>query len=438
MLRIGCSEKILDVPLFAELYGYGPFAGRRNRGVNDPLYCRAAVFDDGRSKAVLVYSDLCSIAAEAAAEMRAELAEKFGLAPENIAFTATHTHTGPLLGTVNDGIGVGYPDPAFQNTWRSAVRECVGRALKDEEEIVRTEAGAAPVSHLIARNRAVKDGPVDPAIRWIRFFRADGSSKLLIHSHGIHGVSFNGQCDRLVSADWMGAANRLIREMKLADFPIFLQGASGDINPLVPDPAERGTPAAPVSIAKLYLDDLARGLENGTALGDTRISCRMETCALPVVTQTAEELRSDAAALVDVTKNMGEAHRNWAKNLAARLNEMAILAERGELKIPEGVFQTFSTGDASICFIPGELFIGPGIEILRRSTARFPMLSTCSNGHFGYFFSRECAERFPSITCYSDNTGYGFYEMYGYMAKLQFKFQNNIADFVIGRFIKGK
>ena len=39
---IGAAENILEVPLFAELGGYGPFRGRRNWGVRDdhapPIY----------------------------------------------------------------------------------------------------------------------------------------------------------------------------------------------------------------------------------------------------------------------------------------------------------------------------------------------------------------------------------------------------------------
>ena len=37
-IRFGAAENIVEVPLFAELGGYGPFHGRRNIGVRDPLY----------------------------------------------------------------------------------------------------------------------------------------------------------------------------------------------------------------------------------------------------------------------------------------------------------------------------------------------------------------------------------------------------------------
>ena len=52
ILRVGCSDAEIPVPLFTELYGYGPFLGRRNRGVRDPLHCRVASFFDGNERLI--------------------------------------------------------------------------------------------------------------------------------------------------------------------------------------------------------------------------------------------------------------------------------------------------------------------------------------------------------------------------------------------------
>ena len=71
MFKIGCSEGILEVPLFVELYGYGMFQGRRNLGVHDPLYCRVCFFDDGKNRAMIISSDLCTMDQLYCAELRA-------------------------------------------------------------------------------------------------------------------------------------------------------------------------------------------------------------------------------------------------------------------------------------------------------------------------------------------------------------------------------
>ena len=75
----------MEVPLFTELYGYGHFASRRNTGVYEPLYCRAFTFYDGRHRAVIVYSDLCTTDDQFARELRAQIATRLRIRPEGIA-----------------------------------------------------------------------------------------------------------------------------------------------------------------------------------------------------------------------------------------------------------------------------------------------------------------------------------------------------------------
>ena len=55
---VGAAENTVEVPLFAELGGYGPFKGRRNIGVRDPLYCRVLTVFDGVRRNVLVITDM--------------------------------------------------------------------------------------------------------------------------------------------------------------------------------------------------------------------------------------------------------------------------------------------------------------------------------------------------------------------------------------------
>ncbi|MBR4666784.1 MAG: hypothetical protein IKO93_23145, partial [Lentisphaeria bacterium] len=79
MFQTGCAEQQLDVPLFAELCGYGQFLGRRNRGIHDPLFCRVFSFNDNGERAMIVYTDICSTDDVYAREMRGKLACRFGI-----------------------------------------------------------------------------------------------------------------------------------------------------------------------------------------------------------------------------------------------------------------------------------------------------------------------------------------------------------------------
>ncbi|MBT7163875.1 MAG: hypothetical protein HN904_13930, partial [Victivallales bacterium] len=79
-MRVGCAERVIETPLFVELYGYGPFLGRRNRGVRDPLRCRAASFDDDDQRVLILANDLVTMSRSGAWEIRQGIAGKANIA----------------------------------------------------------------------------------------------------------------------------------------------------------------------------------------------------------------------------------------------------------------------------------------------------------------------------------------------------------------------
>ncbi|MCQ2379043.1 MAG: hypothetical protein MJ016_07565 [Victivallaceae bacterium] len=430
-LRVGVAEKELEVPLFAELYGYGPYCERRASVVHDPVYVRAYSFFDGKKRALVIYTDTCSTEDEYAREMRAKLASRYRLDPDGIAFVATHTHSSPALtnrSVQSSGIAV----PEFQDTWRRAVLETAGKALADEEEIADVTAGKAPLEKPISRNRVDRKANItDPAIRWVRFRRADGSTKLLIHNHGAHGICCNGALFKEVSADWMGCANSLVKEKKLADMPLFLLGPAGDINP-VNTCLDTGDASGNEKTATPYIEYLAADLEKGEKIDASEISYQLETVELPTVKQTAAELRSDAQALRDTDKRLGTQY--WVRN-ANRLDEMAVLVDRGADLGAKTDFQVIRIGDFGIFFVPGELYIGPGKKLLDNAKVKYPLVATVSNGNGAYFFDEASAKRYPDATT-KDNAVFGFYEIYIYMHLHRFKYQDTIGDFVVDRLLQ--
>jgi len=422
MFKIGCSENILEVPLFAELYGYGPFQGRRNLGVHDPLYCRAVYFDDGKNHAMVISSDLCTMDQLYCAELRAVISSRFHIVPECIAFTATHTHSGPALGTLN-GIGFGEPDPRFQETWKKTVVRTAEEAFLNPEEISGAEAGRAPLTRKLGKNRVEPEkNATDESIRWIRFLRPDGSCKILLHSHGIHGIAMNLPFHKLVSADWMGAANRKIKERSLASMPLFFLGPCGDVNTCTSCHELNNDTAADV-IADQYLADLENSLNaGGEKITDLAIRGMLKTCEFPVVEQSAESLRKDAETFQEISVQ----HSN-------RLVEMAIALERGaNLKVMNDLQVIRFGKEISFLFIPGEYFVEDGAALMARAQAKYSFAVTVANGKGGYFPSESDMKRYPDIqsalNC-PNNCRFGFYEIYCYAGMLHFKYQDHIAEF---------
>ena len=428
MFKIGCAEEIVEAPLFAELYGYGMFQGRRNLATHDPLYCRAFCFNDGNTRSMIIYTDTCITPDEYARKMRAELTRIYRIPPENIAFIATHTHSAPVLG-FNSGVGFGAPDVPFQENWKQAVLKVAEKAFLSEEEIEYAEVGKTPLTEKLGVNRIeVEKNITDDSIRFIRFVRKDGSCKVLLHNHGIHGIAMNGNWARLVSADWMGAANALIKEEKLADMPLFMLGPCGDVNTVTACSILNNDQGAAV-IGRKYVDDLKKGMAaGGEKITDLTNSGALSTFKFPVKEQTIDELKEDEVHFAEVTKQH-----------ALRMREMIILAEKGYDLNTYHDLQVIKMGPISFFFIPGEYFVEDGANLMKNSSNTFAFAAEVANGDGKYFPSEADMKRYPDVrsihTC-KNTCAFGFYEIYGYPGAMRYKYQDNVASFVAENLLK--
>ena len=416
--KVGVAEIELHVPLFAELYGYGPFSGRRNWGTRDPLFCRALSFNDGNRRNLIIVSDACVTDDEDARSLRAGIAEELGIEPSGIMIAGTHTHSGPAMSL---GIGWGEMHEDYLKHWRETVRETARRAVTTEENVT-AEGGCAPLTQKLGVNRVNPEWPTDPTIRWIKFIRPDGSVKALLHNHGMHGVVF-GCTNRLVSADWMGEVNRRIKKQKLAEVPFYIYGAAGDINTGIVGGDEEELER----IGSAYINDLIRGMEaGGEPLQISPVLSSLEKTELPTV-------QSDSKTMHDIANKINTEH----PYLSDRLIEMSILAKDGRSFPVVPDLQALKMGDIGIYAFPGEPFYALGKRIMDESPDKFPMAAAVANGNGRYFPTPETFDLFPDI--FSAKTGiFGFYEIFQGAGRFMPPYQRNIAEFIVNALLNLK
>jgi hypothetical protein len=413
-VKVGCVEKKLNVPLFAELYGYGPFLGRRNIGERDPLYCRALSFYDGHRRNLVIATDAVVSDDLDSQILRAQISNELKIDPSGIMFTATHTHSGPAMSL---GIGWGERCPEYLDHWRETVLSAAREVIKTEEE-VKVFAGRAPLSKKVGLNRVdpVKN-ETDPDIRWIKFVRKDGSVKTLLHNHAMHGVVY-GPKQLRVSADWMGDVNRQIKERKLAEIPFFFLGTAGDINVIWSQPPENRDPNL-LEISNFYTDELEKDLNNGQELKLDSIESVLENFEFPTQIMSSEEMRKTAESI-----------KERIPLLYNRLIEMATLSDQGaDFRVLKDL-QVLRMGDLAFYAFPGEPFLELGQRIMAESPFKFPVAISVANGNGRYFPSKETFNRFPSITMLKDWGEYGFYEIHAGAGRYMPKYKDNIADFI--------
>ncbi len=434
-VKVGCAENIIEVPLFAELGGYGPFLGRRNRGVRDPLYARVLTVNDGDNRNVVIVTDTISSSELECRRLRVELASEFAIDPECIMFVATHTHS--AAGVASCDIGYGEPNQEFCQNWRSTIRKSLMEALANEEP-VRAFAGRATIrKQLGSRRTTSEDKHTDPEIRWIKMQREDGSVKVLIHNHSMHGVVFGPQ--PLVSADWMGDANRKIKERKLAEIGFFLYGTAGDVNVIW----THKTPERDKNlewISESYVNDLEADLANGEEVQLSPVKGSLKAVTFPTEKVDPVEYREIAEKIISKVPDRYARPNNQEEKLLFfthdRLLEMAILAERGkEFRVMKDL-QALRMGDIAIYAVPGEPFLAVGEELRARSPFKFPIAVSVANGDAGYFPTPEMFKQYPSIFSSDDFGAFGFYEVWFGQGMHRPKFKPNIIEHIVSNLLK--
>ncbi len=206
--------------------------------LNDPLYAKVLVLDDGTTRLAIITMDTVGIGGEF------DLSEEFfpnlkkRLAGElNIPWVlvnASHTHTvGPML------CGEAVVRERTFDAVRQAAAELVevkvgaGTGFEDRIMINRTLRLKNGKGWTVRQSipsppdeEVEKLGPVDPEIGIIRIDRLDGKPFAIVYNFACHPLI--GVPGGKVTANYPGFASGVIEEMTGA-MALFLQGAGGDI-----------------------------------------------------------------------------------------------------------------------------------------------------------------------------------------------------------------
>ena len=214
--------------------------------VDDPLYARVMVLDDGKTRVAIVALDVLSVRWPMAEAIR-DRAEKVGIPRGNVMVAATHNHTGPPVSAP----GLATKDFKYIDELVEKVGTAMGRAV---DSLAPARIGIASgiesrvsfIRRCIMKDGSTKTHPqpsaaircpesvLDPEVGVIAV--KDTRDKLLgmVVSFTCH-PTHNGGEPRL-SAGWPGALCDSIKEFISSDVvPVFLNGALGDIhhsNPL--------------------------------------------------------------------------------------------------------------------------------------------------------------------------------------------------------------
>jgi neutral/alkaline ceramidase-like enzyme len=240
MVEVGYGSGDITPDVGTPLSGFASRAGRPSLVVEDRLAAHAVAFRDGERTQVLVSLDLLGLDS-ALTRLCAEPVMKLVGRTSAVVIVCTHTHSGPpVLGLV----GEADPAPEYIARLVSGIEQAAAIALSSLRPASMSIAafdlvGLTQNRRLVLddgqvvmqaeASRIVRRGPVDPAATVLAWHDESGKAICGAVHLACHPVSLTTQG---ISGDLAGQLARSVGA-SLGAPCLFLQGASGDVNPTV-------------------------------------------------------------------------------------------------------------------------------------------------------------------------------------------------------------
>jgi hypothetical protein len=228
-LRAGAARTIITPPKKIYTIGYGDRT-KGNIGVHDDLTATALYLDDGGTRLAIVAVDILCLNEYIVDSMRAGVGDGIAL-----VVCCSHTHSGPI----------GYADKhsgRLEQRYIDSLVENVSQAVRQAAADARpAKLGWSQGEAFIAVNRREKQadgtmiigedpkGVADRSLQVVSVTAEDGERIATLVNFACHGTVF-GPDNLLISADWIGVMRSEV-EKELGGLGLFLQGATGNLNP---------------------------------------------------------------------------------------------------------------------------------------------------------------------------------------------------------------
>jgi neutral ceramidase len=425
--RAGAAARSLTPPLGLPMPGFV----RSQDGASGwglPLETTALVLDSGATRVVLCGVDTLCIQAPEVDRLRQRVARVSEAQQAGVLLNWNHTHRAPpssrefvtrsgLLATDGDARFDEYAD-FLAGQVVAVARDAVARL-----EPARIAWGVGAVDHLSVnrRDRAPNgavvhgwraDGLLDRQVVSLQARRRDASAIATLVGFGCHTVSV-GMDVPAYSSDYPGALRRAVRSSTGGE-AVFMQGAGGNVNPLLAfndsetEAVRMGERLALEAVHSLadrsaWPRQLVRRMdaslvpminfrfENASAEAPS-LAAAEERLAFPLLpAPSIDEVRAiharhTAAASEAAARGAGPAerlgllyHAKWARRLAEDLEAGRVASSA------EGPVNAIRIGDGAIVTGPGEVFTEIGMAVKERSPGRPTLYCGYTNGAVSYF-----------------------------------------------------
>ena len=395
--------------------GYGQTDKRLHANVLDKIYATClAITDEEGETVILFHTDLINSSQHE--DVRAQVEQATGVPKDHIVLGSTHTHSSVDQGNPKSG--------AWKGIFVQRCVEAAQAAMADRAD-AEIYIGSEKTEHMnFVRHYLMNDGtyfgdnfgstasgykehaePNDPELQVVKFLRGtdDDEVKDIILTNYQGHPCITGGIDKLdMSADYIGGTRTYI-EYQTKDHFIFFLGASGNQNVKTYLPGEPAPPTDHNAYGMQLGQVIQKAMENMTKIENTKISCT-EYVFTGKTDHSQDHKVEDAKKVKELYDRTDRATGNV---LAHELGFTSVYDASGTIRkaqLPETMdmpIMAISVGDLAFAIAPYEMFAAHGMYIKENSPAKMTIISTCSNGGYGYIPTNLAFD----YVCYESTTG---------------------------------
>lgn len=426
-MKAGFSKVCINPPYGAPIVGY--YEERFVKGIHDDLFARAAAFDDGEKKAVIIAVDVCLLAQKYYDACKKAIKEATGICEDAIFINCSHTHTGPLIG--KDFASTKTSSASYDEFFVNSVRDAAVYAVADLSDAKIETASSEAKNISFVRRYRMKDGGVqtnpgvnnpnidhalgapNETVKLVKIKR-EAADDIVMVNFGTHPDSVGGE---YISADYMGYVCDIIEKAIPNTKCMFLLGCQGDVNHVNVHPTK-----GEAAISKIDFDGVPRSNEHSEHMG------RIIAGAALSVYSICEEVKTDKISCAFSKVILPSHQENDRIEEATKIHELYVSGRASELPFKEMELTTavaeaerilklqngpesfdfflsaIKVGDLVFAGIGGEAFTEIGTRICGASPFKETVLCCLTNSAGGYI---------PTRTAYSE----GGYEARGSQLK---------------------
>ena len=324
--RAGAASVSITPQTSIWMSGYGS-RDKPSQGVVQDLYTKALAIEDADGEQVVfMTSDIIGLTAKLSASVAERVSEKTGLPRSAILMTASHTHTGPVVG---ENLKTMYDLPAEEwETIREYTRDLEDKMVSvilsalENLEPAKLERGNGTAG--FAMNRRVftpthvsmRDNPigaVDRDVPVLKVTDAQGKLKSILFGYACHNTTLSNY---EICGDYAGYTQEYLQERHPDAVALFFSGCGADANP---------SPRTGLDYAKQHGRELEQAVQAVLDAPMTPVEGSIQT-AFSII-----ELPLTPAPSKEELQKQLESKDRFVRNRAKAL--MKTLEEKG--KIPE-------------------------------------------------------------------------------------------------------